>query len=403
MDPTELAPASLHVKGSILLYKLQARIHKKIVKQKRPFSKPFLLTCSFSPVVYKAILPVNISIAKDNKMSNKRYQQLLAIAVIVLFALVVVLTYLPLDSKAKQKTEFKINPGDGSAKVARLLAEQGLVRSRYLFIGYTLLTGKERNFKAGRYLISPSMSIPEIAKLFSKGKAEPEGVLVTIPEGSNSWEITKILKKTLIFRYLDVGEFQKNEGYLFPDTYWFEKNETEEGIIEKMRKNFEDKAGSLKTLNTKYKIPDTIIVASLLEKEVRTEEDMRLVTGIIYKRLELGMPLQIDATVAYGVCLLLQQTNTNVDMSKYRNIPTCDVTQVNLIENIKIDSPYNTYTRKGLPAGPISNPGLKAIKAALNPTESDYLYYLSTRDAGQTIFSKTAEEHQRNRAKYLKL
>ena len=157
-------------------------------------------------------------------------------------------------------------------------------------------------------------------------------------------------------------------------------------IIKKMWENFEEKTRGL-TIT-----PQAVIVASMLEKEVRKAEDMALVAGIIYKRLELGMPLQIDATVAYGSCL-------NIWTSQVQR--TCDVTEINLIENIKIDSPYNTYTRKGLPLGPISNPGLRALNAALNPVASDYLYYLSARDDGRTIFSKTAEEHQLNRKKYL--
>lgn len=298
------------------------------------------------------------------------------------------LVFLPLDRSADKPLEFVVQKGDGSAKVARLLDEQGLVRNRYLFIGYTLLVGKEKDFKAGRYLISSAMSIPKIVEIFSEGRAEPEGIKVTIPEGLNSGEIVAVLGKN--FKGLKISDFQKNEGYLFPDTYWFDDEENGEEIIKKMADNFNIKTKELVPKISVSKLYEAVVVASMLEKEVRKPEDMALVAGIIYKRLELGMLLQIDATVAYGVCLL-----------KWLNQKACDVSQVNLIENIKIDSQYNTYTRKELPSGPISNPGLKALSAALNPVASDYLYYLTAKEDGRTIFSKTAEEHARNRVKYL--
>ncbi len=320
----------------------------------------------------------------------KKYSLELTVALAGLLLPALLGTYLPPGSMG-DKVEFRIVQGDGSAKVARLLAEQGLVRSRYLFIGYTILTGKEKDFKAGRYLLSKSMNIPEVVRIFSEGKAEPEGILVTIPEGLNSGEIVGLLRKN--FEGLKISGFQKNEGYLFPDTYYLENQKSkiedqnkgaEEIIIKKLKDNFAEKTEGLKvTLQT-------TIIASILEKEVRTEEDMRLVAGIIYKRLKLGMPLQIDAAVAYGICL-----------PKWLNGKACDVAQANLVEGIKADSSYNTYIRKGLPPTPVSNPGLKAINAALNPVASDYLYYLSTKDDGRTIFSKTAEEHTRNRTKYL--
>ncbi len=300
--------------------------------------------------------------------------------VVVSLVWILVETYRPLTSNAGSKIEFAINQGDRSAKTARLLAEQGIVRSRYLFIGYTLLVGKEKKFKAGKYLLSKSMSIPEIVRIFSEGKAQPDGVLVTVPEGSNAWEIVKILESK--FKGLKVSGLLAHEGYLFPDTYWFRGDENEDEIVKKMKDNFDEKTKN-------YKLNEAMIIASILEKEVKTEEDMKLVAGIIYKRLELGMLLQIDATVAYGTCLF-----------QWRNDKSCDVTQANLVDNIPRDSEYNTYMRKGLPAGPISNPGLKALNAALNPAVSSYLYYLSSKDDNRTIFSKTAEEHQRNRARY---
>ena len=322
----------------------------------------------------------------------KKY--LTPIILLSLFLVLILLIFPPLEKSATEAREFVIQKGDGSAKVARFLAEQKLVRSRYLFIAYTLFVGKEKDFKAGRYLISPSMSIPEIVRIFSAGEALPEGELVTIPEGFNAWEIAELLKKKGF--NVNTDELLENEGHLFPDSYWFKDDEIGGEVIKKMKENFEKKTENLKLKIEYLKFREAVIVASMLEKEVRKAEDMALVAGIIYKRLELGMPLQIDATVAYGSCL-------NIWTSQVQIFWTCDVAQVNLVENIKIDSPYNTYTRKELPAGPISNPGLKAINAALNPQASDYLYYLSARDDGRTIFSKTPAEHAANRKRYLNL
>jgi UPF0755 protein len=128
----------------------------------------------------------------------------------------------------------------------------------------------------------------------------------------------------------------------------------------------------------------------MLEKEAKTSHDMALVAGIIYKRMEIGMLLQIDATVAYGWCL--RSAGLGRD---------CDVTQAPIALELGIDGPYNTYLRAGLPAGPISNPGIQALEAAANPSTSDYLFYLSTRDGSRIIYAETHEEHLQNRREHL--
>lgn len=214
----------------------------------------------------------------------------------------------------------------------------------------------------------------------------PNDVAVTIPEGTNIADLDALLvsagaasKSFLLDR-----EYLSLEGKLFPDTYRFERNSSPSAILMRFRENYEFRTSGIAVTE------DAIIIASLLEKEVRTEQDMRLVSGIIQKRRSVGMPLQIDAAVAYGACY-----------DEFVRGRYCDVSDVNLVDNIRRDSAYNTYTRAGLPAGPISNPGLAAIRAALNPQTSEYWFYLSARD-GTTIFSKTLEEHNRAKAKYLR-
>jgi UPF0755 protein len=303
--------------------------------------------------------------------------------------------------------EFVIEPGQSLGATARLLAENNLIFSRYLFVTYALFSGQERNFKAGKYLIPSPVSIKKLVSIFSEGKAEPDDISVIIPEGTNLADIALILEKAGLIKAEDFlkPEILAKEGYLFPDTYRFTNPKSEilnpkqtlnpklptaEEIIAKMQKNFEAKTEDLfKNLNAQ-KIKEVIIIASILEKEVKTERDMRLVAGIIEKRLSKNMPLEIDAAVAYGACY-----------PKFLAGQYCDVSLANIVESLKLDSPYNTYQRIGLPPTPISNPGIAAIKAALNPEMSDYLYYLSAPD-GTTIFSKTAAEHAKAVNKYLR-
>ena len=307
---------------------------------------------------------------------------------------------------AVEITEFVIEKGQSLGSIARALAERDLIISRYLFVGYAIFSGNEENFKAGRYLIPPQASTKNLVDVFSQGLAESEDIEVTIPEGTNIADIDKIFSKTGLIKAGDISGYNLKhggvlvqEGFLFPDTYRFRHPEADrplsmEEIIQKMKDNFNIKTRDLFAsrftgeggADRGYQV---IIVASILEKEVRTEEDMSLVAGIIQKRLDSGMPLEIDATVAYGVCY------PQFSAGKY-----CDVTQADVVDNIPIDSAYNTYRRKGLPLGPISNPGLTAIRAALNSQPSDYLFYLSAKD-GTTVFSRTAAEHLKAKRKYL--
>lgn len=319
---------------------------------------------------------------------SRRTAVALLVVGIVLVSLALA-AYVPTGNSRSPLREFVVKEGEGSSKVARLLAEENLINSRYLFMFYLISTGREKDLRAGRYLLSAGMSMVKITRMLVEGRAESDDLEVTIPEGFNVWEIDQRLTEQKLIKAGDFfTRFHDQEGRLFPDTYRL-KNQNGEiitALVAKMEENFEKKAGSV----TK----EQLIMASLLEKEVQKSEEMALVAGIIYKRLELGMLLQIDASVAYGACL----EEFKEESLKFKS---CDVSQVNLIKWIKIDGSYNAYTRAGLPVGPISNPGVRALEAVRYPQTSDYLYYLTATD-GRTVFSKTAEEHERNRKRYLR-
>ncbi len=309
------------------------------------------------------------------------------VSVVVVIIVVMVTLFLPTSflGHTGSQIEFRIIKGESLNHIAESLSEQGIIRSGLLFKIYATVTGQGRHLQAGLYKISSRMSIGDLIRIFSAGLYENEDTVVLVPEGSNINDIDLIFAKSGLTKKRDflTSALVAKEGYLFPDTYRFTPRTPKDAVTLKLENNF---LGKIKfTVSTR-----AIIVASILEKEVQTKEDMSLVAGIIEKRISLGMPLQIDATTAYGECYRSFVVGKN-----------CETSQVNLTQAIKKDSPYNTYRIKGLPVGPISNPGLNAIQAALHPTTSDYLYYLTDKD-GTVHYAKTSAEHQQNRAKYLR-
>jgi UPF0755 protein len=243
------------------------------------------------------------------------------------------------------------------------------------------------------------MTIPQMVEKFVKGGVIKEKI--TILEGWNKKEIAKyleekgilngeeFLEKTKLIYWKEKYDFLKEiespdlEGFLFPDTYFLEKGIGAEKIISMMLDNFNKKLTPelKKEISLQKKtIFEIVTMASMIEKEVKTFEDKKIVSGILWKRLENKIPLQVDSTITF------------ITGKKTTQIP---------LEDLEIDSPYNTYKYLGLPPGPISNPGLDSILATIYPEKSDFWYYLSTPD-GKTIFSKTLEEHNIAKAKYLK-
>ena len=304
------------------------------------------------------------------------------------------------NSFCREEIIFSVSRGDDFREIGKKLEETGLIKNSFLFEFYALLSGKFRNFQAGSYYFCSNKSVVDIADTMYLGKTVQKKL--TIIEGWNLEDIADylegleivdkddFLKKTKSFEFDNSFSFLEDrpenaslEGYLFPDTYFLPYDVDKNSIIKILLSNFDNKLGDdlrEKIKNQEKSIFEIITIASLIEKEVRTFEDKKLVSGIIRKRLNIGMPLQIDATVSY--------------------ITGRKTTKISITET-QIDSPYNTYKYRGLPIGPICNPGLESIKAAVFPEETEYLFYLSKPD-GETVFSKTLQEHNIAKNKYLK-
>ena len=264
-----------------------------------------------------------------------------------------------------------IEKGKGLAEISGKLKKEGFIKNKYAFALYARVFNKSKKIKYGKYLFNEPVSIFSLLSRFTKGEFGFKPVKVTVAEGLTVKKIAELLGDFENFDKEEFLEKTKNlEGYLFPDTYLFLPFAETEQIIGTMTDNFKKKAGDVGK--------DIVIMASLIEKEVPDIGDRKIVSGILWKRLKLGMALQVDAVFPY-----------------------ITGKQKVLSDDLKIDSPYNTYLHKGLPPGPISNPGLDAVEAAKNPQETSYLYYLSGKD-GKTHFAKTFAEHLKNKEKYLR-
>ncbi len=318
----------------------------------------------------------------------KKNLDLIAYGIITaIFIGIAVMLFLPQSSK-KDYTVFEIPKGQSFLSTVAKLHEESLVPHNYLFLSYSVITF-QYHFKAGRYVIPDNISIAALVRMFHKG-ATNDDIVIRIPEGSNVNDIDKIIARTGLLpaqAFLNANAVVY-EGYMLPDTYRFLPGTKVSDIITTLTNNFTKKTKA--EFNDLSIDKNAVIVASILEKEEATDTDMKIVAGIIYRRLKLGMPLQIDATVAYGAC------RPYFDRGQY-----CEPSKVPVATYIRRVSPYNTYKNKSLPPDPISNPGLRALNAALHPRNTDYLFYLNTSD-GTAVYSKTDTEHVRAVQKYLR-
>jgi len=305
------------------------------------------------------------------------------------------------ESKNILPVEVTIKKGTSLSNVGKELQEEGIIISSlwFRYKGRNVAI----NIKPGNYIIEPNSDVEEILQIFQKGIQE-EQIVVTFPEGYTLYQIGEELEKAGL---VSIDEFIKEtenyfieqkydfdtselyysmEGYLFPDTYFFTKQQSVQDIVKTLAKTMdlvltEDYKNKAKELG--YSIHQILTIASIIERESFNNEERAVIAGVIENRLEAGMPLQIDATVIYGI------GKGKEHMTRVLNV------------DLKKENPYNTYINTGLPPGPIASPGKKSIEAALYPEDNDYFYYVMGENGH--VFSKTYEEFLVNKSRYLKM
>lgn len=293
----------------------------------------------------------------------------------------------------KSNTIFQVKEGETWEDITNKLKEQNIIASTNgldFYVNFRNLTPKPAN-----YNVSVTMNTDQVIKMIARGLMTRPEVTITIPEGSDIYTIGDILESGLDFSREDFlkstddfdttqYEFIKNkslQGYLYPDTYRFFDDASPDEVIIKMLVNFQKKALPSLKENDKLSSYEVLILASIVEKEVSKSDDRKIVSGIFMNRLKDNMKLQSDATV---------------------NFITQSGRSQSTLEDLKIDSPYNTYKVTGLPPGPITNPSVEAIQSVVNYTPNDYYFFLTSRDnPPKTIFSKTFEEHVKAKQQYL--
>jgi len=255
-----------------------------------------------------------------------------------------------------------VEKGSSLGVVAKKLKEDGIIRSTTFFKIFVVLYGGDKHLIPTEYFFEKSLPVYVVAKRITKGEDGFGPIKVTIPEGFNNVEVAEAM--ALQLPHFDSLKFlasaKSKEGYLFPDTYFFERADTEEIVIQSMNENFKNKIAEVQQdISASGKTEkEVLVMASIIEREANGDEDRKFISGILWRRLSIGMPLQADAAPI-------------------------------------------TYEQRGLPANPIGNPGLLAIESAIYPQSSNYLYYLHDK-AGNIHYARSFEEHRANISKYLR-
>jgi UPF0755 protein len=305
----------------------------------------------------------------------------------------------PADPADDAKISFSIRKGATVSEIGEGLMEKELILDEGAFRDYLRAGGLDRNIVAGRFMLQKTQTIKDIAAVITDSKQSE--FIVTVPEGSTVRDIdAKLAGMDVIkagdfiaavkgftaydkYPFIDAEKAKTLEypleGYLFPDTYFIDpQNFYSENLVQLMLDNFKNKLGDNLDKQHHRGLADIVIMASIVEKEVRTDGDRAMVAGILWKRLDGNWMLGADATLLY------LKNDREIDY-----------------KDLQADSPYNTRNRTGLPPGPICNPGLKSILAAMEPEESPYFFYLTKPETGEVVYAVSNDEHNANKVKYL--
>jgi UPF0755 protein len=267
--------------------------------------------------------------------------------------------------------------------VARLLKEEQVIRSVHAFRLAVTMGSNGGSVIAGDYFFDTPLSLSEIAMRISSGRYGLDPIRVTIPEGATTYQMAELfagrLPKFDRTTFLLLAE--EKEGYLFPDTYHFTPTTVTSDVVRELERTFYERLRTIEDDIAAFGRPvhEIVTLASLLEKEARNHEERRKIAGVLWHRISIDMPLQVDAVFGF-----IARTETFSPR----------------FSDLRVDSPYNTYKYRGLPPGPIASPSLSALMAAVTPIETDALFYLHGRD-GVLRSARTYDEHLVNRRRYL--
>ncbi|MBQ1407924.1 MAG: endolytic transglycosylase MltG [Eubacterium sp.] len=344
-----------------------------------------------------------------NRRKKKTHYGILIILLLIiaagLWGMIRVTDYLePVDPNSKEEIAVVVEQGSTAYDIGALLEEKGLIRSARVFYYFSKFKKLSSGYQAGAYAMSKSMSMEEIANMITSGDITT--ISFTIPEGLTEYDIAKKLSEVGLVDYdefvdlLEDGRYRKEysflkkaqkgkhylEGYLFPNTYRIPTGSDQELILETMldgyssifTDEYREKAKKLGMTEN-----EIIVMASIIEREGYLDEDRPKIASVIYNRIAIDMPLQMDSTVSYAMD------------------PEGEKKMQLTYDDTEFESKYNTYLYTGLPPGPICCPGKASIDAALNPADTDYLYFvLSDKLDGSSVFSDNDEDFERDKAAY---
>lgn len=278
----------------------------------------------------------------------------------------------------------EIEEGSNAKAIVQKLKDERYIRSElyaHMVLSFDL---NDAHMQAGRYQFTEMLTTENLLLALTKGEYKLPPIRITIPEGLRGSDIDDIANETLGGEdtLVDAEIYDEYIGYLFPDTYFVPESFTEAELITLMRERSGEVLAdySAQIEASTFTLDEILILASILEREANSEESMHMVAGVLMNRLDIGMALQVDATLDY----LLNKESSELTL-----------------DDLEIDSPYNTYEYPGLPPAPIANPGRTAIEAVLSPTQHEYLYYLTDND-GTFHYATTFEAHKLNKERYLR-